>query len=93
MGHTVIKPQPALTPILVKESWVKELEGLSLKNVRISIYQNNKKKDDRFGEALFTRAGLSGPIILDMSKSIGKLLLCGTLRSIKINLLKIYFPN
>ncbi len=77
MGHTVIKPQPALTPILVKESWVKELEGLSLKNVRISIYQNNKKKDDRFGEALFTRAGLSGPIILDMSKSIGRLLLNG----------------
>ena len=77
MGHTVIKPQPALTPILVKESWVKELEGLSLKNVRISIYQNNKKRDDRFGEALFTRAGLSGPIILDMSKSIGRLLLNG----------------
>jgi len=67
MGHKLIKPQPALTPILVKEKWVKELEGLSLKNVRISIYQNNKKKDDRFGEALFTRAGLSGPIILDMS--------------------------
>ncbi len=74
MGHTIIKPEPALTPVLVKEKWVKELEGLSLKNVRISVYQNNKKKDDRFGEALFTGNGLSGPIILDMSKSIGKLL-------------------
>ncbi len=77
MGHTIIKPGPALTPVLVKEKWVKELEGLSLKNVRISIYQNNKKQDDRFGEALFTGSGLSGPIILDMSKSIGKLLANG----------------
>ena len=74
MGHSIIKPEPALTPIVVKEKWVKDLEGLSLKNVRISIYQHNKKQDDRFGEALFTGFGLSGPIILDMSKSIGKLL-------------------
>ncbi len=77
MGHTIIKPEPALTPVLVKEKWVKALEGLSLKNVQISIYQNNKKQDDRFGEALFTAVGLSGPIILDMSKSIGKLLVNG----------------
>lgn len=76
-GHTVIKPEPALTPVLVKEYWVRELEGLSLKNVRISIYQNNKKQDERFGEALFTGNGLSGPIVLDMSKSIGKLLAKG----------------
>lgn len=74
MGHTIIKPEPALTPVVVKEEWVKELEGLSLKNVSISIYQNNKKKDEWFGEALFTDFGMSGPIILDMSKSIGKLL-------------------
>ncbi|HDO23391.1 MAG TPA: aminoacetone oxidase family FAD-binding enzyme [Nitrospirae bacterium] len=60
-----------------KKKWVKELEGSSLSNVRISIYQNNKKKDDRFGEALFTGSGLSGPIILDMSKTIGKLLING----------------
>ncbi|MEW6715700.1 MAG: NAD(P)/FAD-dependent oxidoreductase [Nitrospirota bacterium] len=77
MGHTIIKPEPALTPVIVKEEWVKELEGLSLKNVSISLYQNNKKKDERFGEALFTDFGMSGPIILDMSKSIGKLLAAG----------------
>ncbi|MBN2297814.1 MAG: NAD(P)/FAD-dependent oxidoreductase [Deltaproteobacteria bacterium] len=77
LGHTVIKPQPSLTPVLVKEPWVKELEGLSLKNVSISVYQDNKKKDERFGEALFTDSGLSGPIILDMSKSIGNLLALG----------------
>jgi len=77
MGHTVKQPEPALTPIVVKEKWIKGLEGLSLKNVRISVYQNNKKQDDRFGEALFTGFGLSGPIILDMSKSIGELLVNG----------------
>lgn len=69
-GHIIVPPQPALTPIIVKELWIKELEGLSLKNVDISIYQKNKKIDSRFGEALFTLNGLSGPIILDMSKSI-----------------------
>ncbi len=77
MGHTIIRPQPALTPVLVKEQWIKDLEGLSLKNVRISVYQHNRKKFDRFGEALFTGSGLSGPIILDMSKSIGDLLNSG----------------
>jgi len=78
LGHTVITPEPALTPIIVQEKWVQELEGLSLRNVSLSAYQNNKKKDERFGEALFTRSGLSGPIVLDMSKQIGLLLRGGT---------------
>ena len=73
-GHTIIKTEPALTPVFVEEKLVQELEGLSLKNVRISIFQNNKKYDERFGEALFTNNGMTGPIILDISKSIGKLL-------------------
>lgn len=77
MGHTIIKPRPSLTPVLVQEPWVKDLEGLSLKNVSIGVYQGNKKRDERFGEALFTANGLSGPIILDMSKSIGTLLAQG----------------
>ena len=77
MGHTIIKPQPSLTPVLVQEPWVKDLEGLSLKNVSITVYQGNKKRDERFGEALFTANGLSGPIILDMSKSIGIMLAQG----------------
>lgn len=74
MGHKITDPKPALTPVLVKEKWVKDLEGLSLKNVKLSVYQKNKKRDDRFGEALFTSNGLSGPVVLDISKSIGKLL-------------------
>ncbi|HOY56002.1 MAG TPA: NAD(P)/FAD-dependent oxidoreductase [bacterium] len=77
MGHHIIEPRPALVPIVLQESWINELEGLSLKNVAISIYQNNKKIDSRFGEAIFTRYGLSGPIILDMSKKINELLISG----------------
>jgi predicted Rossmann fold flavoprotein len=77
MGHRIVKPEPSLTPIIVKESWIQELEGLSLKNVRISVYIENKKMDERFGEALFTDRGMSGPVILDMSKTIGGLLARG----------------
>ena len=73
LGHTIINPKPALVSILVKEPWIKELQGLSLKNVNISIFQG-KKRDERFGEALFTDEGLSGPIILDMSRNIDDLL-------------------
>ncbi len=74
LGHTLTTPEPALVPLIIEEPWVKELQGLSLKNVQISVYQANRKKDERFGEALFTHQGMSGPIILDMSKNIGKLL-------------------
>lgn len=74
MGHKIVEPRPVLTPVLVKEKWVKRLEGLSLKNVRIDVYQNRKKRFSDFGEALFTDNGLTGPIVINMSKEIGKLL-------------------
>lgn len=73
-GHQIIDPTPALVPLRTQEPWLKNLQGLSLKNVRINVFQNNKKKDSRFGEMLFTHFGLSGPIILDASKSIKELL-------------------
>lgn len=71
LGHKIIEPRAALTPIIVKERWIKELEGLSLKNVEASIW-HNKKIASRFGEAVFTDNGLSGPIILDLSKTVGE---------------------
>ncbi len=73
LGHTVAAPRPALTPILVEEDWVGELEGLGLKNVSVSVWAGGKKQAERFGEAMFTDRGLSGPVILDLSKSIGEL--------------------
>jgi len=74
MGHTLIKLRPALVPLKIKESWPKEAQGLSLKNVELTVFQNGKKKDSRFGELLFTHFGLSGPIVLDLSREIGELL-------------------
>lgn len=74
LGHKLINPTPALVPIKTRESWLKNLQGLSLKNVRINVIQDGKKADSRFGEMLFTHFGLSGPIILDVSKNIRELL-------------------
>jgi len=72
LSHEIIEPRPCLVPIIVKENFIKQLEGLSLKNVKISLKQNNKIIDERFGEALFTGNGMSGPIILDLSKTVGE---------------------
>jgi len=72
LGHTITNLSPSLVPIVIEEIYVRELEGLSLKNVEISIYKSGKKINSRFGEAIFTANGMSGPIILDMSKEIGK---------------------
>jgi hypothetical protein len=74
MGHTVIEPKPALVAVTTEENWVKDLEGLSLKNVNISAWQDKKKKIERFGEALFTGVGMSGPVVIDMGREIGDLL-------------------
>ena len=71
LGHTVIPPVPALNPVKTSEKWAKELQGLSLKNVSLQLFQNGKKQDERFGEMLFTHFGVSGPIVMDMSKNIG----------------------
>lgn len=74
-GHSIIEPRPGLVPLEVKETWVKELQGLSLKNVKVRAYhQNNRTINEEFGEMLFTHFGLSGPIILSMSRDIGEVL-------------------
>ncbi|MBI2041735.1 MAG: NAD(P)/FAD-dependent oxidoreductase [Candidatus Nealsonbacteria bacterium] len=74
LGHTVAKLRPALVPVKIKEDWPQKLQGLSLKNVELTVFQNGKKKDSRFGELLFTHFGLSGPIVLDLSFIVGELL-------------------
>lgn len=70
IGHTISELRPALVPIIIKEKIVKDLEGLSLKNVEISLHLDGKKIDSRFGEAIFTADGMSGPIIIDMSGAV-----------------------
>jgi predicted Rossmann fold flavoprotein len=82
LGHTIIEPVPALNPIKISEKWVKELQGLSLKNISLKLFQSGKKQDERFGEMLFTHFGVSGPIVMDLSKNIGILLKRGPVKLI-----------
>jgi predicted Rossmann fold flavoprotein len=70
LGHNIIKPSPSLVPIEVREEWVKELQGLSLKNVDLSIIKDKKVVHKDFGEMLFTHFGLSGPLVLSASRLI-----------------------
>jgi predicted Rossmann fold flavoprotein len=70
LGHNIVKPRPALVPIEVKEDWIKELQGLSLKNVEFSIVKGKKNLYKDFGEMLFTHFGLSGPIVLSGSRIV-----------------------
>lgn len=74
LGHKVTKLRPGLVPLRIKEAWPKEAQGLTLKNVELSVFQNDKKEESRFGEALFTHFGISGPIVLDLSNKVGELL-------------------
>lgn len=73
VGHTVIPPVPSLAALDVAESYVKRLEGLSLRNVEASLYLNGKRIGKQFGEMLFTGTGVSGPIILTLSKLYARL--------------------
>src|SRR3989344_4404449 len=74
LGHTIIKPMPALAPIKLKEKWVANLQGISLKDVKINVLYNGKKQFSESGEIIFTHFGISGPSVLDISSRVGKLL-------------------
>lgn len=66
-GHRVKELKPALVPFVTKESWPKALQGLSLKNVSVTLKKEKKKIYEGFGEMLFTHFGVSGPLILSAS--------------------------
>jgi predicted Rossmann fold flavoprotein len=74
LGHSIVEPKPALVPLVTREAWVRDLQGLSLKNVAVQAIINNKAKAEQFGEMLFTHYGLSGPIILSISSFLKELL-------------------
>ena len=71
-AHKIIKPVAGLSAINLQGNDFAELQGLSLKNVAISCYENNKKIYSDFGEMLFTHFGVSGPIILSLSSFINR---------------------
>lgn len=80
LGHTIIKPKPALTPIKLKGDWVKELQGISLKDVNVSVLNNAKKQFSENGEIIFTQYGISGPVVFDISGKVGELLDSGEVK-------------
>ena len=71
-GHKVTERRPALVPLEIRESWCKELMGLSLKNVEIRMQCGKKTWYEGFGEMLFTHFGVSGPLILSASSFYSK---------------------
>lgn len=76
-GHKIAKLRPALVPIKTKEDWVKNLQGVSLKNVKLKVFSAGKKKIAKTGEIIFTHFGISGPLVLDLSLEIGEVLAGG----------------
>ena len=85
-GHTIERPFPALVPIVTKGNIAGQLQGLALKNVKVSVLMNGKKQTETFGEMLFTHFGLSGPIILTLSRFIVKKLINNNKIDISIDL-------
>lgn len=70
LGHTVTRCIPSLVPFEAAEAWVPELQGLSLKNISVSIYKDSKRLYEGFGEMLFTHFGVSGPLLLSASSLV-----------------------
>ena len=72
-GHAIIEPKASLIPVLTEEKFVKDIMGLSLRNIKITAFnQKNKKVYSDFGEMPFTHFGISGPVVLSMSAYLKK---------------------
>ena len=74
LGHAIVPLRAGLVPLKTKEEWVKGLQGLTLKNVRVVFVAGKKKIASDVGEMLITHFGVSGPLILDLSGDIVALL-------------------
>ena len=85
IGHTITEILPALVPLEVEED-IKSLQGLSLRNIRVKLLADGKKIAEQFGEMLFTHFGLSGPIILTLSRQAARLLAEKKFVEVEINL-------
>jgi predicted Rossmann fold flavoprotein len=70
LGHTIVPAKPALVPVIIKEKFVKDWQGISLRNIKLTLLGENKKISERFGELVFTHFGISGPVVLDISSEV-----------------------
>ncbi len=74
LGHTIKPNDNALVPVALKTTWTKKLSGITLPNAKVSVWAEGKKCLVKTGRVLFTHFGVTGPLILNMSKTIGDLL-------------------
>lgn len=73
LGHSVEESDPALVPVKTQDKWGHDLAGLSFANAGLTVFQDGKKQASAVGKILFTHFGLSGPLVLNMSRSISEL--------------------
>ncbi|MGI6006902.1 MAG: NAD(P)/FAD-dependent oxidoreductase [Ruminococcus sp.] len=81
LGHKVTKLFPSLVPLIAKEPYISRMQGLSLKNVSLTLFKEKKKCWNAFGELLFTHCGISGPLALTASSQAGEYLEKGVLEA------------
>lgn len=74
LGHRIIPASTALVPIALADSWVKKIQGVTLTEIKLTTLLDGEKQAVRKGKLLFTHVGVSGPTVLNMSRSIGELL-------------------
>ena len=86
LGHNVTPILPALVPLESEEDFVRDVQGLSLKNVRVKLLADGKSVAEQFGEMLFTHFGVSGPIILTLSRQAAQLLADRRFVELELNL-------
>lgn len=77
LGHNIVEPKASLVPIAIRDAWVRNLQGLTLENVKLTIFQNGKKHGSSKGRILFTHFGISGPTVINMSRDVGEFLRYG----------------
>jgi predicted Rossmann fold flavoprotein len=85
-GHQIVPIRPALVPLTTRGEVAQELQGLSLRNVSVRVHVDGKQHSQKFGEMLFTHFGVSGPVILTLSRQVVDALEAGKPVSIYIDL-------
>lgn len=77
LGHSIVPLKPCLVPLESDSPYIPDLQGLSLRNIEGTVYADGKKIGSEFGEMLFTHFGVSGPIILSLSKCVAEAITAG----------------
>ena len=77
VGHSIVPLKPCLVPLESDSPYIPDLQGLSLRNIEGTVYTDGKKIGAEFGEMLFTHFGVSGPIILSLSKCVAEAIAAG----------------